>query len=335
MILSLLLLNPMSVANAADITNQPDALKADVSLTTDFRRQNFGLDEQGEDVGGVTINQQQVGLRAEVGLVTGVSAFLAFSGSTGHEFQYTNPRTMGWDPKADEGSLRNGLPVEDGVDAVTGSGMLGVWMGLRGTPFSENRGAKTTWLLEGALRTPDGTNIYNGTGAGDGGSALRLASIFSTTRGITHPYISAVFTNSKAFSTTLEGDTEIEFKPANTIDMTAGAEFDTWGDAATGRSLSLEGRMFFNYTAPALIPTGLYLAEVLPGTENSPITSAEYSSFGTGFALHYRPIREMQIDMNVDIAWPTPHRLEHPYPVTTSIGSSLLSAGLSVTYLYR
>jgi hypothetical protein len=335
MLFSLLILSPLSVANAADITNQPEALKADVSLRTDFRRQNFGLDEQNENVGGVTVDEQRVGLRAEVGLVTGVSAFLALSGSTNQEFRYTAPRTMGWDPKADEGSLRNGEPIEGGVEPVTGSGMLGVWMGLRGTPFSETRGAKMTWLLEGALRTPDGTNIYNGTGAGDGGMALRLASVFSTSRGITHPYISAVFTNNKAFTTTLDGDTEVEFKPANHVDMTAGAEFDTWTDSATGRALSLEGRMFFGYTSPASVPSGLFLAEVLPGTENTAATSAEYSSFGTGFGLHYRPIREMKIDMNVDIAWPTPHRLEQSYPVTSSIRSSILSAGLSVTYLYR
>ena len=93
--------------------------------------------------------------------------------------------------------------------------------------------------------------------------------------------------------------------------------------------------MFFGYTSPATIPSGFLITDVIAGTENTAVSTAEYSRFGAGFALHYRPIREMEINAGIDLAWPTPHRLEHTYPVTTSLGSKLISAGLQVTYFYR
>jgi hypothetical protein len=335
MFLPLLLLSPLSTAQAADITDQPDFLKGNASLVTHFSSQSFGLDEAGEDVGGLSTQAQNIGFRAEFGAGPGTSVFLEFSTSTKHEFSYTDPRSMGWNPNNDEGSLAKGQPIAEGVDPITGSGFQGVWMGVRGTPISQARGARATWLIEGALRTPDATNIYTGDGAGEGGLGLRLANVFSTSRGGTHPYISAIYTNNKAFTASPNGAAEVELDPANTIDMVAGAEFDTWADVATGRALSLEGRVFFGYNSPGIIPSGLLLAQVLPGTENNGITTAEYSAFGAGFGLHYRPIREIKIDLNVDLAWPTPHRLEHPYPVSTSLDSRMVKAGLAITYLYR
>jgi hypothetical protein len=330
MLLSLLILNPLSVAHAANALDQPEALKANVSLFTDFQRAQFGLDEAGDVFGQVQLQDHRMGLRVEAGIITGVSAFLSFAGSTNNAISYVDPRTMGWDPTEDEGSLANGLPIEDGVEPVSGSGLRGVWLGVRGTPFSQTRGAKANWLIEGALRTADKNHLY-----GAGGKALRLDNLFSTTRGGTHPYIRATYTTEQAFSTTPNGGSEIEVDPANRIDMVTGATFDTWADPAMGRSLRLEGRMFFGYTSPGTIPSGLLLPAVIPGTENTEVSTAEYSSFGAGFALHFRPMRELLIDAGIDLAWPTPHRLEHAYPVTTSLGSSLLSAALEVTYFYR
>jgi len=333
MLLSLLILNPISVAHATNALDQPEALKANVSLFTDFQRARFGLDESGEIVGGVQVQDQRIGLRTEMGITTGLSAFLAFSGSTNNAISYVDPRTMGWNPNEDEGSLQNGLPIEGGVDAITTSGLRGVWMGVRGTPFSQLRGAKADWLIEGALRTADKNQLYSENDAG--GMALRLDNTFSTSRGVTHPYIRATYTNEKAYLATPSGGSEIEIDPANSIDMIAGAEFDSWADPSRGRSLRLEGRIFFGYTSPATIPSGFLLPNVITGTENTAISTAEYSRFGTGFAVHYRPMREMEINAEIDLAWPTPHRLEHAYPVTTSLGSSLLSAGLEDTYFYR
>jgi len=336
MLLPALLLSSLSTVHAADITDQPEFLKGNAGLFTHFNGQWFGLEEAGEDVGGLAHQANTIGFRAEFGAAPGTSVFIELSGRSKDEFSYTDPRSMGWDPSNDAGSMVNGQLIEGGVDPVSGSGFQGVWLGIRGTPFSQTRGAIATWLIEGALRTPDSTNIYSGDGGGEGGMALRLANVFSTSRGGTHPYISAVYTNNKPFYTTATAEVEeIQVDPTNSIRMVAGAEFDTWIDAATGRDLSLEGRVFFGYNSPSINPSGLFLPSVLPGTEQTAVTTAEYSSFGAGFGLHYRPIRELQVDLNLDVAWPTSHRLEHPYPVMTSLSSSMLSAGLAVTYLYN
>lgn len=332
--LSLLLLAPLSAATAADISEQPEFLKGDVGLVYAFQGTNYGLSESAESVGTVTSQAHQMGLRAEFGVAPGTSAFLHLSGSPSTRIGYEDPRTMGWNPKEDEGSLLNGLPIEDGLDPYSGGGFEGVWLGVRGTPFAQDRGARATWLIEGAIRTPDGSNLYTRDGSGDGSTALRLSNVFATSRGGSHPYIAATYTSTRPYSTE-EMEEEEVFDPSNSIDMVSGIEFDVWQDLSTGRHISLEGRVFFGYNSPATIPSGLFLPSVLPGTENDPVTSAEYSEFGVGFGAHWKPIAEMKVDFSLDLGWPTPHRIESSYPVYSAFNSRSIAAGLSISYLYR
>lgn len=332
--ISLLALALPAATHAADLVEQPEFLKADVGLFYAFDGTNLGLTESGEALGRVQHATHRMGLRGEMGVAPGTSVFLQFTGSPSNTIGFTEPRTMGWDPKEDQGSLLNGLPIEEGLDPYSAGGFESVWLGVRGTPFSETREAKATWLIEGALRTPDKTNLYTGDGSGDGALALRLSNVFATTRGLTHPYIAAHYTATRAYS--VDGMEEGEgFDPSDRIHLVAGAEFDVWEKPATGQMVSVEGAAFFAYNSPAIVPSGLYLPSVLPGTEMSPTTATEYSEFGAGFGVHWMPIREMKVDFNMNLAWPTPHRVESSYPVYSAFRSRSLGVGLAISYLYR
>ena len=331
---SLFLLALPAATHAADLVDQPEFLKADIGLVYSFDGTKLGLTEDNEALGSVVHNTHRMGLRGELGVAPGTSVFLQFTGSPSNTIHYNDPRTMGWDPKEDEGSLLNGLPIEEGIDPYSGGGFESVWLGVRGTPFSQAREARATWLIEGALRTPDKTNLYTGDGSGDGSLALRLSNVFATSRGPTHPYIAAHYTATRPYS--VEGMEEGEaFDPSNRIHLVTGAEFDVWAKPATGQMVSVEGSAFFAYNSPAVVPSGLFLPSVLPGTEMSPTTSTEYSEFGAGFGVHWMPIREMKVDFNMNLAWPTPHRVESTYPVYSAFRSRSLGVGLVVTYLYR
>jgi hypothetical protein len=334
MLSSILLLGQLAPAAAADVTEQPEFLKGEASLVYAYDGRFYGLEEDNEDVGGVANRAHGLALRAEMGVWHGVSAYLQFQGNTGQSISYSDPRSMGWNPKEDEGSLLNGLPIEEGVNPVEGSGFEGVWLGVRGSPIHQKRGALASWIVETAIKTPDSSNVINRTGSGEGGLHLRFANVFSTSRGPTHPYVSAAYTRTGPFEVQLDGSAPMEANPSDRIDFTAGAEFDTWSDPANSRHLSLEGRVFFGYSSPAVLPSGLFLADVLPGTENEAVTLGESARFGAGFGAHLVPLPEMKIDIHLDAAWPTPHRIEHPYPISTTLNSKEFVIGLAVSYLY-
>ena len=330
-----LLVLTTATAHAADLTDQPDRLTGDVTIGYSFDQQSLGLVEDEEDVGGTQASSHLLEFRAEMGVAPGVSVFLQFDSGLSQTVSYTDARSMGWNPQDDQGSLLNGTPIESGVDPLTGSGFEGVWVGARGTPFSEKRGARATWLIEMALRTANKTNFYTQNGSGDGGGIFHVDNVFATTRGSTHPYIQASYTRRGGFGESTDDSETPLYDPADSLRMTAGAEFDTWSDLANARALSLEGRMFFAYRSPTVLPSGIFLAEVLPGTDSTPVTRSEHSSFGLGFSLHWTPIAEMEVDFNLDLGWPTPHRIEHPYPVYSSFQSGVVQTGLALTYRYR
>jgi len=322
-------------AQAADLTDQPERLKGDASIGYSFEQNSLGLSESGEDVGGVQSGAHLLEIRAEMGVAPGLSVFLQFDSGLSQTVSYSDPRSMGWNPQEDQGSALNGTAIEEGVETLNGKGFEGVWLGARGTPFSETRGARATWLIEMALRTANKTNFYTQDGSGDGGGIFHIDNVFATTRGSTHPYIQASYTRRGGFGENPDDAEANLYDPADSIRMTAGAEFDTWSDIANARALSLEGRLFFAYQSPTILPSGIFLAEVLPGTENTPVTRSEYSSFGLGFGLHWTPIAELEVDFSLDLGWPTPHRLEHPYPVYSSFQSGAVHTGLALTYRYR
>ena len=334
MLFPLLVLTTPS-AQAADLTDLPAQLTGDATIGYSFDQNSLGLVESGEDVGGTQSATHLLEIRAEMGVATGLSVYLQFDSGLGQTVSYSDPRSMGWNPQEDQGSLLNGTAIEDGVDALSGSGFEGVWLGARGTPFSEERGARATWLIEMAIRTANKTNFYTQDGSGVGGGIFHIDNVFATTRGSTHPYIQASYTRRGGFGENPDDSEASLYDPSDSIRMTAGAEFDTWADIANARELSLEGRMFFAYQSPAILPSGIFLPEVLPGTENTPVTRSEYSSFGLGFGLHWTPMAELEVDFNLDLGWPTPHRLEHPYPVYSRFKSGIVQTGLALTYRYR
>jgi hypothetical protein len=224
--------------------------------------------------------------------------------------------------------------------SISGSGLEGVWLGIRGTPFSEafkRRKNMATWLLEGAWQSADETNFWtvaNGQrGGGPGGSAWRVRSAFSTTHGISNPYLDFTWTTRRPFRadlTALDGSllgTRVELNPADEISVLAGTELCAHDNPAAHTRFLIDLRLGYAYHSWRTMQSGLLLPSILSSSEGLAVTESEYQSWSGGLGFIWQTFQYMQLNLRGEASYLTPHRIEHPYPVRT--GADDVAVGVS------
>lgn len=340
----------LNLAHAANVTEIPPFLRGDVSVGYRFDMLSGSLEEHGAvdvEVGQRTISDHMLSYRAEFGAGPGVAVFFELPHWVSSTVGYGSLGTMVYDPATGAGTYQGTNPGEAG-DRIQGSGLGGVWIGVRGTPFSEafeTRKNRATWLLEGALRTGDSSNLWTiageSRGAGTGGTAFRLHSAFSTTFRSTQPWVSGTFVTEGKRTVDVYGDagtllaSGIEVDPASTLELRTGVEVLAAENEAAGSQLSFDLHMGVAYGSWQTLPSGFYLPEVLDTSEGRAIQQAEQLEGGGGLAIYWRPMTYMQVDLYGDAAWHLPQRIEHPYPVYTGDDTFRVVAGSRLTVRIR
>jgi hypothetical protein len=331
------LLLAATAALAADATSLAPFKRGDVELRHDSQLESMRLVEAGETVGERMTATHHLTLGADFSFAPGAALFVDLPIYFSDRVAFASGREMTFDPNTDSGTYIDASALDiDPFDkpGVQGSGVGGVWVGLHGTPFSQDfaRRDRATLLLELAFRTPDKTNFWTADesgkrGAGPGASALRLGMAASTTLRNTEPYTAFAWERVGALSTDVRDETgallasAMEIDPASSATATVGTETTVWRDADSGGQVSLDFHLDLGYRSWQDIPSGLYLPSVLDASRTVPVTQSDAVFLEGGAGMHYRIIEYVQLGLGGTVGTISPYRIEHPYAVSSGVGT--------------
>lgn len=339
-------------AHAAQVTDVPPFLRGDVSIGYQLEFQTGGLQEQGADgmvdVGRMTRDAHTLNVGGVFGAGPGVAVYFDVPVTLADTTRWSDAQEMIYDPNLGAGSMANGALLAESP-TITGKGAQGVWLGVRGTPFSEtlwpNRNSQTTWLLDVGMQTRDSTNYYtvgdDGRGAGTGARALRIRSAWSTQLGSANPYLDATYLR--------RGTTVVDLRDSSGAVVTAGAqvlnadrmslrtgiEVTTGANETTQAEFRADFRLGVDYTTWQDIPSGLNLPSTLGSTEGKLVTMGEYSTVSLGLGFYWRMFKYARLDLVGDVHYVMPHRLEHAYLAQTGPDTLFVNGGAKLTILFR
>ncbi len=323
---------------AATVTEIPDFLRGDVGLRYAWDHTSGRLAERADPeivVGDRSVDTHLMYYALTFAPGPGVAVFAEIPHYVSETVSYTEAQAMVYDPATGSGTYVGTDPLEPGT-YVSGSGLDGVWLGVRATPFSEAfaaRNNRATWRLELAYRTGSEHNLWSG-GAGDGAPAVRLGSAFSTSVKSTQPYLTGALTWYTARDRALESGT-VPVDPGNRLDLRTGAEFVAWQQAASGGEFRVDLHLALGYQAAGSIPSGYYLPSVLDDSVETGVQTSESLEGGAGLGLIWRPMTYLQLAVGGDLSYGVPRRIENVYPVYTGGDTLHTTFGTQLTVRIR
>jgi len=335
-------------AGAAEITEIPPFLRGDLAIGYGFQHLGGSLVEGEEEVGQRTWDEHGLTYQGVFSAGPGVALFFELPQVLSSRLAFPAAQEMVYDPSSESGTMA-GTEAIEGLEAVKGSGAEGLWIGIKGTPFSqafEKRGNRATWLLEGALQTRSRGNFYEldeegARGAGVGGGGLRLGTAFSTRHGISEPYLAFRYTRTRDLTvslystdgTLLAADAILE--PADQVEVEAGTELVVHDNAESHSRFAFDLRGSFGYATWQTVPSGLFLPSVLEINRGVPATESEYTWIGGSLALRHQVFAYMAWNLTFGLDYQAPHRVEHLYAVRTGSDTLELYGGAGIKVMIR
>ncbi len=341
-----------SVAHAADVTDIPPELRADISIDYHYAYKFGSLEETWENqqwgYGRRIEAQHDVLPHFEFSPYTGVALTLGLDATPSKRWSFPTegdifcpegygcdgPSQMMYDPVTGSGSYANGgtavkVPVED-IPEYKGGGLNGIWLGVALQPFSESydRSHLVTWRIDIAMRTAAARNSWwteregGGRGAAPGGAAFKLGAAFSTDNDSANPYIVATIIHEGKFTLNEYRDTQGTvwwtdgtLNPADKFDGRAGIELITLNDKNTGARFAVDLYMGFGYRSWEDVPSGILLPSVLDQSKEIIVTHYDHiiGNAGLGLDGHFNEYAGFRLAF--DAKYYTPHPLEHVYSV--------------------
>lgn len=350
----------VAAAHAASVTDVPPFLRGDAWVRYSYDRLAGGLTEVDyqEDparvpVGTRRIETHQLHYGFAFAAGPGVAVFLDIPHDVSSMVTFDSWHEMVYKPSTGSGTYTSSAE-EPPFTVADGTGIHGAWIGLKGTPFSsqfKTRPSEATWLLSGAIRTPNAENNYwtvvepaakkvGMRGAGPGGLGLRFETAFSTRLGAGEPYITAAYQYEAPVKVDLVNDQgeslapNQKLNPPDSFQVRFGSEITLGENTTSGSRTNLDLHANFNYTTWGTVPTGVYLAGVLIDDAGK-VQTAESLEPGAGLALGIRPFQYLQVDLKVDGYYHFPQRIEAPYPIYTGGDTFRVVAGADLTVRIR
>ena len=349
----------IAVAAAATVTDLPPFLRGDLSVAYGFDYLGGSLMERGQpgeedtNVAGRVVSDHTLRYGLTFSVAPGAAVSVEIPHTVYRAVDVSDWSRMVYDPATGSGTYV-GTATEPDATVSKGNGIGGVWIGVKGMPFSESftsRKTRFTWLLEGAVRTPnednqlvvvspgEGTGI--GTrGAGPGGVGLRIVSTTSSRRGRTEPYIRLAYEENLPHEIDVLADNgEVLAKnqtvdPANRLEAAVGAELIAAENESSGGRTAFDLRLSAGWQSYQEIPTGIELPAVLIADAGL-VQQAEAMEIGGGLGVDLRFMKYLEWDLWSDVRYQLPQRLESPYPVYTGGDTVHVSAGTRLTIRVR
>jgi hypothetical protein len=336
-------------AQAAELTELPPWLRGDMAVDYSFSHQGGSLYEGAERVGSRSLEQHAITYQGVFTAGPGVAVFFELPQYLSARLAFPEANQMVFDPSTERGTMVETEALE-GLDPIQGKGTDGLWLGIKGTPFSESfeaRGNRATWLIEAALRTRSSNNFYEKLdgeqrGAGVGGGGVRLGMGFSTTLNASQPYLGFRYTRLPV----LEGVTfydeagaalgsGFDLEPADRIEIRTGTEIVAHEDLEAHTRFAIDLRLAFGYATWQTIPSGLYLPSVLSTSRSVPATESEHTWGSAGIGFYHQAFQYMKWKLVVDATYMSPHQIEHHYPIETGTDTLDITLGGGIEIMIR
>jgi hypothetical protein len=246
---------------------------------------------------------------------------------------YADTYEMVFDPNLESGTMVGADPQED-PPVLKGGGLGGVWVGAKGTPFSQkvftNRPDRVTMLLDLGYRFKDASNFYtaseSGTrGAGTGSAAWRFRAAFSTTHRTTEPYLVLSYQRDLNLKQDIRDESgttlssAANLNPADDIGALAGAEVLVYENEAQGSRVAIDFFARLGYRSWQDVPSGIYLPSVVANSYGQVVTQSEALYGRGGLGVDWRLFEYVQWNVAGDVGTHTAQRMEHPYTVRSGI----------------
>ena len=336
-------------AQAAELTELPPWLRGDIVLDYSFQHLGGSLYEGAERVGSRSFEQHSVTYQGIFTAGPGVAVFFELPQHVSTRLAFPEANQMVFDPSTEQGTMIETEPIE-GLDPLKGKGTDGLWLGVKGTPFSEafeSRGNRATWLIEAALRTRSDNSFFEPAdgdqrGAGVGGGGTRLGMAFSTTRNAAQPYIAFRYTRTRTLTdVTLydeNGDSigsGFELSPADTLCIRTGTEIVAHDNPEAHSRFAIDLRLGFGYSTWQSMPSGLYLPSVLSTSREVPATESEYTWASAGVGFYHQAFEYMKWKLVADATYLAPHQIEHHYPIMTGADTVDITVGGGIEIMIR
>lgn len=349
----------LAAAQAATVTELPPFLRGDLGISYTLDRLQGSLVERGavpaddETVGQRQDNAHILRYSLAFGVAPGAAIFVDVPHTVYRGVEVQDWSRMVYDPATGSGSY-HGTATEEDTTVSKGGGLDGVWIGARGTPYSEafpKRHNRFTLLLEGAVRTP-GTGSWfvvsepsttgglGMHGAGTGGVGLMIGMVASARHGRHEPYLALQYVDNLPTTVDILADdgtvlqSGAELDPANTVSARVGAEFITGENATSGARTAVDLHLGAEWTSSQDVPTGLNLPGVLV-PDAGLVQQAESFELGGGAGLDVRFMKYLSWQLGADVRYHFPQRWEHPYPASSGGDSLRILARTGVTIRVR
>ncbi|MEQ1503035.1 MAG: hypothetical protein ABMB14_12435 [Myxococcota bacterium] len=330
-------------ASAAQVTDMPPELGLYAGLRYGGSSVSGHLEEAGEEVGGRKVSRHDLDLFAEFAPVRGIAFNLDLAYTPSLSYRYPGARSMVVEPLTGSGSY---LAGEVGTDTPTvkASGLDGLWLGVAAAPVSEGYGTsqRANWRIDAGFRTPSpNRNLWttrNGNrGPAEGGSAIRLAGAFSTTRGVVSPWMRGGWTRESPVKVDVVDEAgvtwakDLPLRPASTFAADVGVDVVAVEDASTGLRFAVGLSFGAGYKTWEDVASGVYLPNVLDGGRRIPMTSGDrvFGQAAIDADLHLNEV--IRFDTGLAVDYGLPYRLEHVYEVRTSPDTIELGWTFAVT----
>ena len=322
-------------ARAADVTEFAPMFRGDLSIDYEGITTHDLLMEDGTQVGERRTSTQMLRYTGSFSVYTGAAVFFQIPQYAADKVYFLSGSVMAFDPLQDSGTSAGTEPLTT-LPEVSGGGLGGAWLGIRGAPFHRElfsqRGDRSSWLLEFGYRFKDKSNLWTlndqgKRGGGPGASAMRFTTAFSTAHRRTEPYLRFDFIRTGKITVDLYdasgaiSGTQVALNPASTINLVAGAEHLLTEYGEDGARLSIDFRGDVQYRTWQDIPSGLYLPSVLDASSGIAATQDEALTARGGVGLHWRPLEYVQVDLGGGAGLTSPYQIEHLYSVQTGLGA--------------
>jgi len=333
-------------AYATEATDMPGAMRGDLSLDYQGSFKAGGLTQDGQSVGLTRAQQHDLILQAEFAPVDGLAFFVALPQTLSKVQKFPEAYEMVVDPATNTGAFTTEAPLGSPPE-YRGKGSEGVWLGAAIAPFSEryDRNQQVSWRLDVAYRTRAKNTFWEEVdgkrGVSTSGSGFKFKAAFSTQHKRTSPYLVVDWLLETRRPVTLahsDGSSSlIQIVPGNRLQIYGGIEILlTPPDPPETDSFraALDLLAGFGYRSWSDGPSGFLLPDILDASQGIPVTQTEHLTARTGMGILMSYSRYAQIRLGAQLHYATPHRLEHVYPVTTSVDTLevVIGAGISAGY---
>lgn len=310
----------------------PPELRGNASLNYSGSFEGGSLEENNEQVGKRRLTQHKINYRVEFAPVEGIALVLDLPHTPFIRYSFPEATEMIFEPVSEGGTYSFGETLQKPPDFY-GSGIDGIWIGAAVAPFSESydRNHQVTWRLDLAYRTASSTNIWTAGETGDkrgaapGGSALKVSAAFSRDSGIVVPFMKFELVRENKLSLDIHNEdgelvtSGLQVAPPSSIDLVGGLEVVTFEDAEDGSRIAFEIFGGFGYRTWGDIPSGILLPSVLDTSRDIPVSVGDHLTLWAGTGFDYQIMEYVRLHTTVGGRYFTPHRLEHVYPVSTSL----------------